>query len=309
MALSRQHGAARAGRPSRSARMANELRDKGIAIANEAVQHDNAQRYDEAIKGYIKAAEYLLTATKYEKNPVTLKTIRDKCIEYTERAEFLKKSLDSGGKGKDGKDGKAGEPAEESDEDEGEEKMLTNEELNAAEAEMEEELKRLVGMESVKTNMRKLCKQLSLDIRRRQEGHAVLDSIRHMIFTGNPGVGKTTISRLVAKLYKQLGVSSKDHVVEVQKGDLVAGYVNQTAAKTAKKIAEAKGGILFVDEAYQLTEALMRGQSDFSGESIDEMMKCMLTTGRKSVTFIFAGYKKQMDEFITYNAGLESRIK
>ena len=285
------------------------LIDKGVAIANEAVQNDNAQRYDEAIKGYIKAAEYLLTATKYEKNPVTLKTIRDKCIEYTERAEFLKKSLDSGGKGKDGKDGKAGEPAEESDEDEGEEKMLTNEELNAAEAEMEEELKRLVGMESVKTNMRKLCKQLSLDIRRRQEGHAVLDSIRHMIFTGNPGVGKTTISRLVAKLYKQLGVSSKDHVVEVQKGDLVAGYVNQTAAKTAKKIAEAKGGILFVDEAYQLTEALMRGQSDFSGESIDEMMKCMLTTGRKSVTFIFAGYKKQMDEFITYNAGLESRIK
>ena len=79
--------------------------------------------------------------------------------------------------------------------------------------------------------------------------------------------------------------------------------------ETAKKIAEAKGGILFVDEAYQLTEALMRGQSDFSGESIDEMMKCMLTTGRKSVTFIFAGYKKQMDEFITYNAGLESRIK
>lgn len=290
--------------------MSNDLRDKGIQIANDAVQHDNAQRYEEAIKGYIKAAEYLLTATKYEKNPVTLKTIRDKCIEYTERAEFLKKSLDSGGKdGKDGKDGKAGDPAEESDEDEGETTMLTNEELNAAEAEMEAELKRLVGMESVKTNMRKLCKQLSLDIRRRQEGHAVLDSIRHMIFTGNPGVGKTTISRLVAKLYKQLGVSSQDHVVEVQKGDLVAGYVNQTAAKTAKKIAEAKGGILFVDEAYQLTQALMRGQSDFSGESIDEMMKCMLNTGRKSVTFIFAGYKKEMDEFITYNAGLESRIK
>jgi len=290
--------------------MSNDLRDKGIQIANDAVQHDNAQRYEEAIKGYIKAAEYLLAATKYEKNPVTLKTIRDKCIEYTERAEFLKKSLDSGGKdGKDGKGGKAGDPAEESDEDEGETTMLTNEELNAAEAEMEAELKRLVGMESVKTNMRKLCKQLSLDIRRRQEGHAVLDSIRHMIFTGNPGVGKTTISRLVAKLYKQLGVSSQDHVVEVQKGDLVAGYVNQTAAKTAKKIAEAKGGILFVDEAYQLTQALMRGQSDFSGESIDEMMKCMLNTGRKSVTFIFAGYKKEMDEFITYNAGLESRIK
>ena len=73
--------------------MSNDLRDKGIQIANDAVQHDNAQRYDEAIKGYIKAAEYLLTATKYEKNPVTLKTIRDKCVEYTVRAELLQKSL------------------------------------------------------------------------------------------------------------------------------------------------------------------------------------------------------------------------
>jgi len=292
--------------------MANELRDKGIQIANEAVQADHAQRYEEAIKGYVKAAEYLLTATKYEKNPVTLKTLREKCLEYTSRAEALKKGLDekdsgnkANGKGKDG--GK--EDAVSDDDDEVEETPLTNEELVKAEEEMEAELKKLVGMASIKTDMRKLCKQLSLDIRRRQEGHEVLDSIRHMIFTGNPGVGKTTISRLVAKLYKELGVSSKDHVVEVQKGDLVAGYVNQTAMKTAKKIKEARGGILFVDEAYQLTQALMRGQSDFSGEAIDEMMKNMMTTGRKSVTFVFAGYKKEMDEFITYNAGLESRIK
>ena len=84
---------ARSAGASQRRKMANELRDKGIAIANEAVQHDNAQRYDEAIKGYVKAAEYLLTATKYEKNPVTLKVIRDKCTEYTERAEFLKKYL------------------------------------------------------------------------------------------------------------------------------------------------------------------------------------------------------------------------
>jgi len=95
----------------------------------------------------------------------------------------------------------------------------------------------------------------------------------------------------------------------VQKGDLVAGYVNQTSIKTAKKIKEAKGGILFVDEAYQLTQALQRGQSDFSGEAIDEMMKVMNDSGRKAVTFVFAGYKKEMDEFVQYNAGLESRIK
>ena len=133
------------------------------------------------------------------------------CMEYTTRAEFLKKGLDPGGKNGKKADGKASEPAEESS-DEDETQLLTNEELNAAEEEMEAELKQLVGMDGVKSSMRKLCKQLSLDIRRRQEGHAVLDSIRHMIFTGNPGVGKTTISRLVAKLYKQLGVSRPHRV-------------------------------------------------------------------------------------------------
>jgi len=294
--------------------MANELRDKGIEIANQAVAADNAGAYDDAINKYCKAAEYLLTALKYEKNPVTLKTIRDKCGEYTSRAEVLKKGMDgSGGKGKPKAAGGGGghdDKDDDDDDDDGPEPApLTKEQLQAAEEEMEAELKKLVGMTSVKQEMRKLCKQLSLDIKRRQEGQATLDSIRHMMFTGNPGVGKTTVSRLVAKLYHQLGVSSKDKVVEVQKGDLVAGYVNQTAMKTAKKIKEAKGGILFVDEAYQLTQALQRGQSDFSGEAIDEMMKVMNDSGRKATTFVFAGYKKEMDEFVQYNAGLESRIK
>jgi len=291
--------------------MANELRDKGIEIANQAVQADNAGNYDDAVNKYCKAAEYLLTALKYEKNPVTLKTIREKCTEYTSRAETLKKGLDN--PNKPGKAAKAGggdaDEKDDDDDDEPEPEPLTEEQLVKAEAEMEEELSKLVGMESVKRDMRKLCKQLSLDIKRRQEGRSTLDSIRHMMFTGNPGVGKTTVSRLVAKLYHQLGVSSKDTVVEVQKGDLVAGYVNQTAMKTAKKIREARGGILFVDEAYQLTQALQRGQSDFSGEAIDEMMKVMNDSGRKATTFVFAGYKKEMDEFVAYNAGLESRIK
>lgn len=269
-----------------------------------------AGQYEDAINKYCKAAEYLLTALKYEKNPVTLKTIREKCAEYTSRAEALKKGVDAPkGKAKAG-GGKEEEDKDDSDDDDGKEaEPLTEEQLKTAEREMEEELAKLVGMESVKTNMRKLCKQLSLDIRRRQEGMNVLDSIRHMMFTGNPGVGKTTVSRLVAKLYHQLGVSASQSVVEVQKGDLVAGYVNQTAMKTSKKIKEARGGILFVDEAYQLTQALQRGQSDFSGEAIDEMMKVMNNSGRKATTFVFAGYKKEMDEFVQYNAGLESRIK
>ena len=270
-----------------------------------------AANYPDAIVKYAKAAEYLLGAIKFEKNPVTLKTLREKALEYTSRAETLKKGASGadGAKPKSSSSGGKDAEDEKSDDDGEEPEPLTEEQLAAAENEMNEELSKLVGMTSVKENMRKLCKQLSLDIKRRQGGLQTLDSIRHMMFTGNPGVGKTTVSRLVAKLYHQLGVSSKDTVVEVQKGDLVAGYVNQTAMKTYKKIREARGGILFVDEAYQLTQALQRGQSDFSGESIDEMMKVMNNSGRKATTFVFAGYKKEMDEFVQYNAGLESRIK
>jgi DNA polymerase III delta prime subunit/uncharacterized small protein (DUF1192 family) len=294
----------------KSPAMANEMRDKGIAIANQAVDADNAGNYKDAIDKYGKATEYLITALKYEKNPVTQKTIRDKCNEYLSRMDQLKKGQEpkaaaagsGGGKGKE-------ESRSDDEEDEPEPEPLTAEQLAAAEKEMDEDLAKLVGMQSVKDNMKRLCKQLSLDIKRKQEGQKTLDAIRHMIFTGNPGVGKTTVSRLVAKLFHQLGVSSKDTVVEVQKGDLVAGYVNQTAMKTYKKIKEARGGILFVDEAYQLTQALMKGQTDFAGEAIDEMMKVMNNSGRKSTTFVFAGYKKEMDEFVTYNAGIESRIK
>ena len=328
--------------------MANEMRDKGIAIANQAVDADNgghatlpprllgarlhgtrvppalpaltlrslararaAGNYKDAIDKYGKATEYLITALKYEKNDVTQKTIRAKCNEYLSRMDALKKGTEPGGAAKAaGGGGGKGKEEESDDEDEGPEpEPLTAEELAAAEKEMDEELGKLVGMQSVKDNMKKLCKQLSLDIKRKQEGQATLDAIRHMIFTGNPGVGKTTVSRLVAKLFNKLGVASKDTVVEVQKGDLVAGYVNQTSMKTKNKIKEAKGGILFVDEAYQLTQNLMRGQTDFAGEAIDEMMKVMNNVGRKTTTFVFADYKKEMDEFVSYNAGIESRIK
>ncbi|EOD15573.1 hypothetical protein EMIHUDRAFT_459289 [Emiliania huxleyi CCMP1516] len=182
-----------------------DLRDKGIEIANDAVRDDNAGNYEDAINKYCKAAEYLMTATKYEKNPVTLKTIREKSLEYVQRAEALKQGLAGKGAGgkKAGGGGGSKEEEEESEDDDVEPEPLTEEQLAKAEAEMKEELSKLIGMESVKKQMEQLCKQLSLDIRRRAEGHNTLDAIRHMMFTGNPGVGKTTVSRLVARLYHQ----------------------------------------------------------------------------------------------------------
>ena len=127
--------------------MANDLRDKGIEIANEAVAADQAERYDEAITKYCKAAEYLLTALKYEKNPVTLKTIREKCLEYTQRAEHLKESINGPkdkGKKKAAGGGKDEDPPSSDEEEEA--APLTEEQLKHAEQEMEEALSKLVGM-------------------------------------------------------------------------------------------------------------------------------------------------------------------
>ena len=144
--------------------MANELRDKGIEIANDAVAADNAGNYEDAINKYCKAAEYLLTAVKYEKNPVTLKTIREKCREYTQRAETLKEGLAVKIKGK-AKGQVAGGVKEEESEDEDDDidpGPLTEQQLAAAEREMNEELSKLIGMESVKKQMQQLCKHCLL---------------------------------------------------------------------------------------------------------------------------------------------------
>ncbi|MBR6521927.1 MAG: AAA family ATPase [Oscillospiraceae bacterium] len=168
------------------------------------------------------------------------------------------------------------------------------------------ELDELVGMEQIKKDVRSLINLIKVRKLRQENGLAVPDLSLHMVFTGNPGTGKTTVARLLARLYRAIGVLEKGTLVEVDRSALVAGYVGQTALKTREALDKAIGGILFIDEAYSL--APEGGSSnDFGHEAIETILKVM-EDERDELVVIAAGYPEPMERFISSNPGLESRF-
>lgn len=167
------------------------------------------------------------------------------------------------------------------------------------------ELDQLVGMDNVKVQLRDL---VSLVRFYRQMNQDVLNAFQlHTVLIGNPGTGKTTIARIIAQLYKALGILERGHLVETDRQGLVAGYVGQTAEKTDKKIKEAAGGVLFIDEAYALTQKNTSQRGDFGDEVIQTLLKRM--EDQRGEFFVFvAGYPEQMDDFLKANPGLSSRF-
>ncbi|MGI6629060.1 MAG: AAA family ATPase [Bacillota bacterium] len=166
------------------------------------------------------------------------------------------------------------------------------------------ELDTLIGLRDVKRIIFEVHAFVEIQKRRSKEKLKAESTVLHAVFKGNPGTGKTTVARIVAKLYKEIGVLQKGHLIEVERADLVGEYIGHTAQKTREQLKKALGGVLFIDEAYSLARG---GEKDFGKEAIDVLVKAM-EDHKNNLILILAGYKDEMEWFLKTNPGLRSRF-
>jgi len=170
--------------------------------------------------------------------------------------------------------------------------------------EIKKELDVLVGLNNVKKHINEIYAFMEIQKRRTREKLHTESQALHMVFKGNPGTGKTTVARILGKLFREAGILPKGHLVEVERADLVGEYIGHTAQKSREQIKKSLGGILFIDEAYSLARG---GEKDFGKEAIDTLVKGM-EDHKDNLIIILAGYGEEMNSFMQTNPGLRSRF-
>ena len=308
------------------------IMNRGLKLVNEAVEADNAKEYQLALDKYRLAMETLMMALKRasccarereresgpwnttpstrppgayapdptpppnsshtdEKNPSTRSVVQARMPGYMQRAEELKQFIidhPDGATPRVAKGGGAGKAADVPQHD-------------AVEGiDLETALSKIIGLEQVKLELQDLEAEIRFNTMRADRGIEGVEKAHapHMQFLGNPGTGKTMVGKLLGKLLKGIGIVEKGHLVEVKREDLVAMHIGETAQLTKAKIEEAKGGVLFIDEAYQLMPK--DSTRDFGKEAVETIMNALHDN---DPVFIFAGYPADMERFINANAG------